>query len=115
MIGVNGSGKSTLLRILAGMSKPTAGQVHISGQVTAILEVNTGLVMERTGRENIRYMGALYGISTSDLDARMENIIAFADIGRFIDLPVRTYSTGMRARLAFSIVSPVRAGNLADP
>ena len=107
VIGANGAGKSTLLRIVAGLSKPTRGTVEVSGKVTAILEIATGLVLDRSGRDNVRYMGRLYGMSDEEVDAKLEDILAFADIGRFVDLPVRSYSTGMRARLAFSIVTSV--------
>jgi homopolymeric O-antigen transport system ATP-binding protein len=107
VIGANGAGKSTLLRIVAGLSKPTRGVVEVSGKVTAILEIATGLAIDRSGRDNVRYMGRLYGMSEEEVDSKLEEILAFADIGRFVDLPVRSYSTGMRARLAFSIVTSV--------
>jgi lipopolysaccharide transport system ATP-binding protein len=107
LIGANGAGKSTLLRLLAGLSRPTAGTVHVAGKVTAILEIATGLVPDSSGRENIRYMGRLYSMNDDEVDAKADAIIAFADIGRFIELPVRSYSSGMKARLAFSIVTSV--------
>ncbi len=107
VIGANGAGKSTLLRVIAGVSRPTSGAVEVSGKVTAILEISTGLVLDHSGRDNVRYMGRLYGMSDDEVDSKLEDILAFADIGRFVDLPVRSYSTGMRARLAFSIVTSV--------
>lgn len=107
ILGVNGAGKSTLLRILAGTARQTSGTVFIKGQVLAILQVATGLLDDLTGRANIRHVGALYGMSDTEIARKEAGIIAFADIGAFIDQPVRTYSAGMRARLAFSIVTSV--------
>jgi lipopolysaccharide transport system ATP-binding protein len=107
VIGVNGAGKSTFLRLIAGVSKPTSGSIEVSGKVTAILEIATGLVLDGSGRENVRYMGRLYGMSNDELNEKLDTILAFADIGRFVDFPVRSYSTGMKARLAFSIVTSV--------
>jgi lipopolysaccharide transport system ATP-binding protein len=107
VIGENGAGKSTLLRLIAGLSKPTSGVVDVTGKVTAILEIATGLSPDRSGRENIRYMGRLYGMPEAEVEAKLGSIVAFADIGRFIDLPVRSYSSGMKARVAFSLVTSV--------
>jgi homopolymeric O-antigen transport system ATP-binding protein len=105
IVGGNGAGKSTLLRLVAGLSEPTSGSVVVEGNVHAVLEISTGLLRDRSGRENIHYMGGLYGASAEDLRAREQEIVDFAGLGPFIDHPVRSYSSGMKSRLAFSIVT----------
>ena len=105
LIGPNGAGKSTLLRLIAGQADPSAGQITLDGHLLAILQIATGLQDEWTGRDNIRLLGRLYGMSDARIRQDMEKIIAFAQLERFIDFPVRTYSAGMRARLAFSLVT----------
>ncbi len=105
IVGSNGAGKSTLLRLVAGVSEPTSGSVVVQGNVHAVLEISTGLLLDRTGRENIHYMGGLYGASAEELRALEQEIVDFAGLGAFIDHPVRTYSSGMKSRLAFSIVT----------
>lgn len=105
IVGGNGAGKSTLLRLVAGLSEPTSGTIGVDGTVHAVLEISTGLIRDRTGRENIHYMGGLYGASPEDLREREEEIVDFAGLGPFIDHPVRSYSSGMKSRLAFSIVT----------
>jgi lipopolysaccharide transport system ATP-binding protein len=105
LVGSNGAGKSTLLRLIAGVSQPTSGSVAVSGGVHAVLEIATGLLLDRTGRENINYMGGLYGASAEEMREREPRIIEFAGLGEFIDHPVRAYSSGMKSRLAFSIVT----------
>ncbi len=102
IIGQNGAGKSTLLKILSGVLFPTEGRVQIAGKVTSILELGAGFHPEFTGRENIYTYGMLIGYSRDQIRERMDEIIAFADIGPFIDRPVKIYSSGMFVRLAFS-------------
>jgi lipopolysaccharide transport system ATP-binding protein len=103
LIGRNGSGKSTLLQLICGILKPTAGAVRVNGSVSALLELGAGFNPEFTGRENVYFQGALMGFRKEEMDARFDDIAALADIGEFIDQPVRTYSSGMYVRLAFSV------------
>jgi len=103
IIGRNGSGKSTLLRIVAGITKPTEGDVEVIGNVIPLFELGAGFHRELTGRLNIRYYMTMLGFDKHRSQVIMEEAIAFADIGPFIDQPIKTYSRGMRARLAFSI------------
>lgn len=107
IIGRNGSGKSTLLQLICGILKPTAGTVQVRGRISALLELGAGFNPEFTGRENIYFQGALMGITNAQMDARIDEIAAFADIGKFIDQQVRTYSSGMFVRLAFAAASHV--------
>jgi ABC-type polysaccharide/polyol phosphate transport system ATPase subunit len=102
IIGRNGSGKSTLLQLICGILKPTAGTLKASGRIAALLELGSGFNPEFTGRENVYFQGALMGMSRQETDSRVDDIIAFADIGDFIDQPVRMYSSGMFVRLAFA-------------
>lgn len=103
IIGHNGSGKSTLLQIVAGVLQPTTGSVRINGRVAALLELGSGFNPELTGRENVRINAAILGLSSTQVNERMEDIVAFADIGQYIDEPVKTYSSGMALRLAFAV------------
>lgn len=103
IIGLNGSGKSTLLQIIAGVLPATAGRVHTHGRIAALLELGSGFNPELTGRENIHINGAILGLDRARIDAIMDDIIAFADIGDYIEQPVKTYSSGMALRLAFSV------------
>ena len=103
IIGRNGSGKSTLLQLICGTLAPTSGTIKTNGRLAALLELGAGFNSEFTGRENVYMNGALLGLSKQEIDDRFDDIIAFADIGEFIDQPVKTYSSGMYVRLAFAI------------
>jgi ABC-type polysaccharide/polyol phosphate transport system ATPase subunit len=107
VIGPNGAGKSTLLQVLAGIITPTEGEIDIRGQVSSLLTLGAGFDQDLSGRENILLAGAFLGMSTREIHSRLEDIIEFTDIGAFIDAPIRTYSSGMRARLGFSIATSV--------
>ncbi len=103
LIGDNGSGKSTLLKMIAGITQPTAGTIHVGGTVSSLLEVGVGFHLEMTGRENVYLSGALLGIPKHELTQRMTEIIAFSELEGFIDSPVKHYSSGMFLRLGFAI------------
>src|ERR1035441_10317383 len=105
IIGRNGAGKSTLLKILSRITEPTSGQAKIYGRVGSLLEVGTGFHPELTGRENIFLNGAILGMSRAEIRARFDEIVAFADIERFLDTPVKRYSSGMYVRLAFAVAA----------
>ncbi len=107
VIGRNGSGKSTLLQLICGTLIPTSGQVQISGRLGALLELGSGFNPEFTGRENIYLNASLLGLSKRRTDERLDDILAFADIGDFVDQPVKTYSSGMALRLAFAVQAHV--------
>jgi len=109
IIGRNGSGKSTLLQLLCGTLNPTDGEIQVNGRVAALLELGSGFNPEYTGRENIYMNGQLLGLSRQQVDERIEKIIAFADIGDFIEQPVKTYSSGMFVRVAFAVIAHVDA------
>ena len=107
VIGPNGAGKSTLLQCLAGIITPSTGSVDVRGYISSLLQLGAGFDQELTGRDNIMLAGAFMGIPHKDIVARSEGIVDFADIGQFIDAPIKTYSSGMRARLGFAIATSV--------
>lgn len=109
IIGRNGSGKSTLLQTVCGTLTPTTGTIQTHGRVAALLELGTGFSPEFTGRENVHLNAAMFGLSPSEVEARFDRITAFADIGAFIDQPVKTYSSGMVVRLAFAVIANIDA------
>jgi len=103
LIGPNGGGKSTILRLIAGIYKPTSGTVETFGRIAAVIELGAGFNMELTGTENVELYGSIMGLSRDRLARHYEEIVSFAGIGKFIDTPVKYYSSGMMARLAFSV------------
>jgi lipopolysaccharide transport system ATP-binding protein len=105
IIGRNGAGKSTLLKILSRITEPTAGRIEISGRVASLLEVGTGFHPELTGRENVYFNGAILGMKKSEIDRKFDEIVAFAEVEKFIDTPVKRYSSGMYVRLAFAVAA----------
>ncbi len=105
IIGLNGAGKSTLLKVISRVVSPTTGRLRLRGRVSPLLELGAGFHPELTGRENIFLNGTLLGHSHRDIDARLEDILDFAELGRFIDGPLRTYSSGMVARLGFAVAT----------
>ena len=107
IIGRNGSGKSTLLQIICGILNPTSGSLHTNGRIAALLELGSGFNPEFTGRENVYMNAAILGLSQTETDSKLDNILAFADIGDFLDQPVKTYSSGMVVRLAFAVQAQV--------
>ncbi len=108
LVGENGAGKSTLLKIIAGVLQPTSGSVQRIGTVGALLELGAGFHPEYTGRENLKLAAALQGLTGAAFDARLDEIVAFADIGEHIDAPIKTYSSGMVVRLGFALVTALK-------
>ncbi|PHU40384.1 ATP-binding protein [Pseudobutyrivibrio ruminis] len=109
LIGHNGCGKSTTLKLLTRILYPSSGTVELSGRVSSLLELGAGFHPDMTGRENIYINAAIFGLSRKEIDERMDDIISFSELGEHIDNPVRTYSSGMYARLAFSVAINVEA------
>ena len=108
LIGINGAGKSTLLKLITGTTQPTTGHVHLEGRVAALLELGMGFHPDFTGRQNVYMAGQLIGMSVEEITRLMPQIEAFAEIGEYMDQPVRVYSSGMQMRVAFSVATAVR-------
>lgn len=109
LIGVNGSGKSTLLKLMTKIIYPNRGTVKTNGKLTSLLELGAGFHPDFTGRENIYFNASIFGLTKKEIDQRMDSIIEFSELGEFIDSPIRTYSSGMYMRLAFSVAINVDA------
>jgi lipopolysaccharide transport system ATP-binding protein len=107
IIGMNGAGKSSLLQLICGVLQPSSGEVRVHGRIAALLELGAGFNPDFTGRENVKLNATLFGLSTKEIDLKMDEIIEFSGIGEFVDQPVKTYSSGMYVRLAFSIATIV--------
>ncbi|MFZ0886733.1 MAG: ABC transporter ATP-binding protein, partial [Candidatus Acidiferrales bacterium] len=105
LIGRNGAGKSTLLKILARITRPTEGHAEIHGRVGSLLEVGTGFHLELTGRENVYMSGAILGMRKAEIDRKFDEIVAFSEVERFLDTPLKHYSSGMQMRLAFAVAA----------
>jgi len=103
VIGPNGAGKSTLLKLITGILEPTGGEMYVHGRISSLLELGAGFQPDLTGRENIYLNGSIYGLSRKEIDARLDAIIAYAELGDFIDTPVKHYSSGMHVRLGFAV------------
>jgi lipopolysaccharide transport system ATP-binding protein len=109
IVGHNGSGKSTLLRLLSGVFEPSSGSIRRSGSVSSLVDISLGINGENTGRENIFLRGKLMGLTKKEIDKKIDEIIEFSELGEYINLPVRIYSSGMLLRLAFSVSTSITA------
>ncbi|NEX17223.1 MAG: sugar ABC transporter ATP-binding protein [Halochromatium sp.] len=107
LIGHNGAGKTTLLRVLAGIYEPAAGIVKIGGKVAPLFDINLGMDPDATGYDNILLRGLFLGLTRNEVEARIQGIADFTELGQFLDLPIRTYSSGMRLRLAFAVSTSI--------
>jgi lipopolysaccharide transport system ATP-binding protein len=108
LLGHNGAGKSTMLRLLSGVYEPSSGSAKISGEIGSLIDISFGIDAEASGRENIFLRGALLGLTKNEIKGKLEEIIDFSELGDFVDMPVRTYSTGMHMRLAFAVSTVIR-------
>ena len=108
LVGHNGAGKSTLLRALSRVYEPTSGYAQIEGEVGSLVDISLGIDAEATGRENIFIRGALLGLRRKEIEERFDEILTFSELGSFVDMPVRTYSSGMHLRLAFAVATIIR-------
>ncbi|HAL62688.1 MAG TPA: ABC transporter ATP-binding protein, partial [Chloroflexi bacterium] len=112
IIGENGAGKSTILKIVAGILDPTLGRVEVGGKVSALLELGAGFHPDLTGRENIYFYGSILGLSKRQMDARFQDIVDFSGLEKFLDIPVRHYSSGMYIRLGFAVSTSIDPGGI---
>jgi lipopolysaccharide transport system ATP-binding protein len=108
LLGHNGAGKSTMLRLLGGIYAPALGRLNVKGEIGSLIDISLGIDAEATGRENIYIRGALLGMSKAEMREKIDEIVDFSELGDFIDMPLRTYSTGMHMRLAFAVSTIVR-------
>jgi lipopolysaccharide transport system ATP-binding protein len=108
LVGHNGAGKSTVLRLVSGIYEPSSGTARIDGEIASLIDISLGIDPEATGRENIYIRGSLLGLTRSDIKKHIEDIVEFSELGEFVDMPLRTYSSGMHLRLAFAVSTIVR-------